>query len=172
MFLDNIVMTKAVLCIIYCKLKLINEKGNVMKKIFFLTVLVFALVYLSGCNPDTRLNGVWEGSQWKNGKEVENTNITIEFNDGKIKLSQNAGALSVNMEGSYVTDVGKYPNQILFTLNLVNNIAFVRKGVYRFNLPMFGKTLYLSVTESDEEDYPPKERLSPDVGPVYILKKK
>lgn len=143
-----------------------------MKKIFFLTVLIFGLMYLSGCNPDSRLNGVWEGSQWENGKEVENTLITLEFNNGSLKLSQNAGGISFNYQGEYVTYTEKFPNQIFFTIHITNNIAEIRKGIYRFNLPMFGKTLYLSVTETDEEDYPPKERLNPDVGPVYILKKK
>lgn len=143
-----------------------------MKKFFFLTVLIFGLVYLSGCNPDSRLNGVWEGSQWENGKEIENTLVTFEFNNGSLKISQNAGAISINLQGSYVTYIEKFPNQIFFTINLTNDTAIIRKGIYRFNLPMFGKTLYLSVSQSDEEDYPPKERLNPDVGPVYILKKK
>ncbi|MGC8738599.1 MAG: hypothetical protein ACP5UA_08135 [Candidatus Hydrogenedens sp.] len=143
-----------------------------MKKIFLLMVLVLGLVSLSGCNPDTRLNGVWEGSQWENGKEMENSQITIEFKSGSLKISQNVGAISFNYQGSYATYIEKFPNQIFFTINIDNNIAIIRKGIYRFNLPMFGKTLYLSVTQSDEENYPPKERLNPDVGPVYVLKKK
>lgn len=143
-----------------------------MRRVYLLTVLLVSLLYLSGCNPDSRLNGVWEGPQWENGKEVENTLVTFEFNNGNLKISQNAGAVSFNYEGSYVTDVQKFPNQILFTINITNDIAHVRKGIYRFNLPMFGNTLYLAVTQSDEENYPAKEKLNPNVGPVYILKKK
>jgi len=144
-----------------------------MKKMHLLGVLFFLVLHLSGCNPDSRLNGVWEGTQWENGKEVENTLVTFEFNDGTVKFSQNVGAISFNAQGSYVTDVQKFPNQILFNINIIgNDIALVRKGIYRFNLPLFGKTLYLSVSQSDNENYPTKERLNPDVGPVYILKKK
>ncbi len=150
----------------------IYDKEAMMKKICTFIILVFCIVFLSSCNPDSRLNGVWEGSQWKNGKEVENTLVTLEFKDGYIKLTQNAGLLSLNYEGTYITDTAKYPNRILMTLKLVGDIAVVRKGIYRFNLPFLGKTLYLSASESDDEDYPPKERLNPDVRPVYILKKK
>lgn len=143
-----------------------------MKRVYLLLALIFSAFCLVGCNPDSRLNGVWEGSQWQDGKEVEDTSVTFEFNDGSLKISQNAGIISLNFEGSYVTDVQKFPNQILFIIETTNDTVLVRKGIYRFNLPLFGKTLYLSVTQSYEENYPAKEKLNPDVGPVYILKKK
>lgn len=143
-----------------------------MQRVYLLSALILSAFCLVSCNPDSRLNGVWEGSQWQDGKEVDDTQVTFEFNNGSLKISQNAGSISLNLQGSYVTDVQKFPNQILFTVNISSDIAYVRKGIYRFNLPLFGKTLYLSVTQSDEGDYPAKEKLNPDVGPVYILKKK
>ncbi|HOV33991.1 MAG TPA: hypothetical protein PLX23_11595 [Candidatus Hydrogenedens sp.] len=144
-----------------------------MKKVVVYSMFVVAILTLSGCNPDSRLNGIWEGTKWENGGEVENSAITFDFNDGIVKASRTVGPLSLNYQGTYTTDSFKIPSKILFSVNIINdNFIYVRKGIYRFSFPIFGKTLYLSIAESEEGDYPDKGRLDANIGPVYVLEKR
>ena len=144
-----------------------------MKKVIVYSLFVVAILALSGCNPDSRLNGIWEGTLWENGGEVENSAITFDFNNGIVKVSRTVGPLSLNYQGTYTTDSFKIPSQILFNINIINdNVIYVRKGIYRFSFPIFGNTLYLSVAESEEGNYPDKERLGTNIGPVYVLEKR
>ncbi len=143
-----------------------------MKRVVVYSLFVVVIVFLSGCNPDSRLNGIWEGTLWENGGEVENSSITLDFNNGIVEISSNIGPLNFSSQGTYTTDIFKIPSQISLNFNLIGNVSIIRKGIYRFSFPIFGNTLYLSVAETDDGDYPNKERLDPDIGPVYVLKKR
>lgn len=133
------------------------------------TVLCFSLL---GCDdPDMRLQGLWDLSEYKDGFRTENetSHLTIITED-RFVLDSPGNLFGIvdfryTVEGTYQTDRSAKPALITLQYNIMG-VDITNIGIYQFEGPFWDRTLFLALNYEAGEDA--ELRLSKTSGPVLV----
>ncbi len=146
--------------------------NTLIRKVGTVFCLVLVVAVFSGCDPDRRLRGTWDGNEYQEGSVI-GLNDRWEFSSDEAIFRFTINRQRISVFGRYSTDRMKNPHHIDITFTEVEadgvrrpaDPALRLKGVYTFKGRGSGRELYLAVYD----DFRPPERwLDKEVGPVFV----